>query len=53
MLEKFGESKDPLDDAMQAPEEDLLAQAMYTFLVQYSGAYCECGRSGTAHSKWI
>ena len=35
MLEKFGESKDPLDDAMQTPEEDLLAKAMYTFLVQY------------------
>ena len=35
MLEKFGERKDPLDDAMQTPEEDLLAKAMCTFLVQY------------------
>ena len=35
LLEKFGNEKDPIDDQMMTPEEDLLAKAMYTFLIQY------------------
>ena len=35
LLEKFGSDKDPIDEQMMTPEEDLLAKAMYTFLIQY------------------
>lgn len=35
LLERFGNEKDPIDDLMMTTEEDLLAKAMYTFLIQY------------------
>ena len=35
LLEKFGASKDPVDDAVFTDEEDQLSKAMYTFLIQY------------------
>ena len=35
LLEKFGTEKGPIDEQMMTPEEDLLAKAMYTFLIQY------------------
>ena len=35
LLEKFGNSKDPVDDAALTSDESRLAKAMYTFLIQY------------------
>ena len=35
LLEKYGAAKDPIDEAAFTEEEDRLAKAMYTFLMQY------------------
>ncbi|CAL1169149.1 unnamed protein product [Cladocopium goreaui] len=35
LLEKYGAAKDPSDEAAFTEEEDRLAKAMYTFLMQY------------------
>ena len=35
LLDKYGASKEPVDDALFSPEEDQLSKAMYTFLIQY------------------
>ena len=35
LLEKFGNSKDPVDSAALNSDESRLAKAMYTFLIQY------------------
>ena len=35
LLERYGKSKDPVDETSFTTEEDLLSKAMYTFLMQY------------------
>ena len=35
LLEKYGAAKDPIDEVAFTEEEDRLAKAMYTFLMQY------------------
>ena len=35
LLERFGSSKDPVDETAFASEESRLSKAMYTFLIQY------------------
>lgn len=35
LLEKFGSAKDPVDELTLSPEDDRLAKALHTFLMQY------------------